>query len=141
MNCKVNCKSASITGVVLIVIYFLMNFLTHGVILKNIYMQNASIWRPESEIQSLMYLMLIGEAIFAFFYAMIVAAGYDNTKPGLGQGVRFGLLMACMIAPFSALVWYVILPIPGELALYWFIADFVAMMVLGVAAGLIYKAK
>ncbi len=141
MNCKINCKSASITGIVLIFIYALINFLTHGVVLKDIYMQTASVWRPDTEMQSLICLMLIGQAIFAFFFAIIFAGGYDDKQPGLGQGLRFGLMMACLIAPFSALSWFVILPIPATLAVYWFIADFAAMLVLGTVAGLIYKAK
>lgn len=141
MNCKVNCKSACITAVALIIIYVLLNVLIHGVMLKDMYMQTASIWRPETEMNSLMCYMLIGEAIFAFFFAMIFAAGYDANKGGLGQGMRFGFLMACLIAPSMALCWYTILPIPVMLAVYWFIADFVCMIVLGAAAGLIYKSN
>lgn len=141
MTCKINCKRACVTGVALAVIYVLLNFLIHGVLLKETYMQTASVWRPEAEMQSLICFMLIGEAIFAFFYSIIFAVGYDASKPGLGQGFRFGLLMGCLVAPFSALSWYTILPIPATLAVYWFCADFVGMLVLGVAAGLIYKAE
>lgn len=141
MFCKMNCKSVLITGAVLAVIYVLLNALIHGVLLNDIYMQNASVWRPESEMKSLFCFLLFGEGIFAFFYAMIFAAGYDASLPGLGQGLRFGLLMALLVAPFSALSWYTILPIPAALAVYWFIADFVAMLILGAAAGLLYKSK
>jgi hypothetical protein len=134
-----NVKRMLITGMILTVLFILMQFLVHGVMLNDIYMQTASIWRPETEMQSLIYMMFIGETIFAFFFAIIFAAGYDASKPGLGQGLRFGLLIACLLAPFSSLSWYVILPIPATLAQYWFMSDFVVMTLLGVAAGLIYK--
>jgi len=136
-----NVQRAVVTGIVLIILFAAIEFVVHGVMLHDMYMQTASVWRTEGQMKELMYMMLIGEAIFAFFFAVIFAVGYDTSKPASGQGFRFGLLMACLIAPFSALSWYVILPIPGILAVYWFIADFITMIVLGIVAGLIYKAR
>lgn len=136
-----NLQRALITGIFLSIIFVFAEFLVHGVMLNDIYMQTSSIWRPETEMKQLIYLMIIAEVLFAFFYAIVFAAGYAVNKSARGQGLRFGLLMACLLAPFSALSWYVILPIPGILAVYWFIADFIVMVVLGIAAGLIYKPK
>lgn len=136
-----NLKSTLITGVAVTVLFILLEFVVHGYMLKDMYMQTASIWRPEADMQSLVHLMLIGEVIFTSFFTIIFALGYDARKQGLAQGVRFGLLMACLIAPFSALSWYVILPIPATLAQYWFLADFSIMTLLGTAAGLIYNPR
>lgn len=136
-----NVTRAIITGILLSIMFVFLEFLIHGVMLNDIYMQTASIWRPEAEMMSMMYLMTIGEVLFAFFYAIIFAAGYDVNKPAMGQGFRFGVLMACLIAPFSAMSWYVILPIPAMLAVYWFVADVVVMIALGIAAGLLYKVR
>ena len=136
-----NVKKAIIAGIVLAILFVFLEFLVHGVMLHDIYMQTSSVWRPEAEMMGLMCYMIIGEALFAFFFAIIFAAGYDVKKPASGQGFRFGLLMACLIAPFSALSWYVILPIPAILAVYWFVDDAIVMIVLGVVAGLIYKGR
>lgn len=136
-----NVTRAIITGILLSILFIFLEFLVHGVMLNNIYMQTASVWRPDAEMMSMMYLMTIAEALFAFFYAIIFAVGFDVNKPAAGQGFRFGVLMACLFAPYSALSSYVILPIPAMLAVYWFVADVVVMIVLGIVAGLIYKAR
>ena len=136
-----NVSRAVVTGIVLSILFVFLEYLVHGMILRDIYVQTASLWRPESEMANLMYFMIAGEAIFAFFFAIIFAAGYNVNKPANGQGFRFGLLMACLIAPYYALCWYTILPIPSILAVYWFIANVIMMIVLGIVAGLLYKAR
>jgi hypothetical protein len=138
---SMNVKRAIVAGVVSAILFVVLEFIVHGVMLRNIYMETASIWRPMTEMSDLMYLMTIGQAIFGFFFAIIFAAGYNVNIPASGQGFRFGILMACLFAPFAALSWYVILPIPAILAVYWFVADAVLMLILGIVAGLIYKAR
>lgn len=136
-----NVRSAVITGIVLCVVFLFLQFLIHGVMLHGIYEQTASIWRSQSEMQSMMGIMIVGEIIFAFVFGLIYAAGYDRSKSSSGQGFRFGVLMALLIAPYSALSWFVILPIPVMLAAYWFVADAVTMIILGLVAGALYKAN
>lgn len=84
-------------------------------------------------------LMTLGQFLFAKFFTAIFAKGYETGKNGLGQGLRFGALVGLMLAPMNSLVWYVILPIPAALALYWLAAGFVEMVVLGLVAGAVYK--
>lgn len=134
-----NLKRALLTGFILFIVLFAFEFIVHSVLLKDMYMQTASIWRAESEMQSMMWIMIAVQALFAFTLGIIYAYGYNAGKSGLGQGLRFGFLMAVLLAPYSSLSWYVILPIPGILAIYWLIAGCVKMIVLGITAGLTYK--
>ena len=128
-----------LTGIALIVVYVVLECLVHGDFLKNIYMQTSSVWRPQAEMKQLFWYMLLGEVIFAYMFAVIFAKGYERGKPGLGQGLRYGLLMALLLGPPMGLIWYAVLPIPGMLAVYWALATFVEMLILGLVAGLIYK--
>lgn len=135
-----NLKRLSITCVVLIITFFVLEMVIHGIILSGMYGQTASVWRPENEMMSLMPWMHLGQAIFAIAFGVIYAYGFDpKKKPRVWQGLRYGILMAFLIAPMSSLSWYVILPIPGILASYEFIASVVEMLTLGLVAGLIYK--
>ena len=128
-----------ITGIILSIAYLLMESITHHYIFADIYQQTASIWRPEAEMGQLAWMMMLGNIIFAFMFGIIFAAGYSRGKAALGQGFRFGLLMALLFAPSAGLIWYVVLPIPGILAFGWFVSCFIQMWVLGIIAGLVYK--
>ena len=117
----------------------LLEFIVNGILLQDIYQKYASVWRSESEMQSMMGLMWLGYAIFAVFFTFIYTKGYEPKKPGLEQGLRFGLYVGLAFAPLQSLIWYVVLPIPGTLAFYWFLAGMVEFTAVGALAGLIYK--
>lgn len=135
-----NFKRLGTTCIILIVTFFILEMVIHGVILNGMYEQTASVWRGKDEMMQLMPWMYLGEAIFALTFGVIYAYGFDpKRKPRVWQGLRFGILMAFLIAPMTSLSWYVILPIPGVLASYEFIASVVEMLALGLVAGLVYK--
>ena len=125
--------SVAVFGVILV-----LEFLIHGVLLQGIYQQTASVWRSQAEMQRLMWIFWVGYLVFAPFFALIYAKGYEKGKPGLGQGFRFGLYMGAMLSVVHSYGWYVILPIPLVLACYWFAAIFVESIAAGIAAGLVY---
>ncbi len=134
-----NKKSLTITTAAVFVTFFALEFLIHGGLLAGIYKQTASVWRPEPEMKSLMPFMTAGQFLFSVFFAALFARGYEKGKPGAGQGLRYGLWIAFLFSPMNALAWYVILPIPGMLAVYWFLFGLAEMAVLGWVAGLAYK--
>ena len=140
MKNHVNAGRVVITGVLLIVAYIFLECFVHGYLLKDMYQATAALWRPEMEMQQMMWMMMVAQGIFAFMFAVIYACGYVSNKPRIGQGFRFGLLIALLVAPAMSLSWYVILPIPQILAIYWFVAGFVEMIILGLIAGVTYKA-
>lgn len=132
-------KRIIITGIVLSIVYIILDYVVHGVLLHDIYMQTSSVWRTEDDMSQLSWMMFLAEIIFAFVFAAIYAKGYERGKGGLWQGYRFGLLMGLLLGPAMGLSWYVVLPIPGILAVYWAVAMFVDMIILGMVAGLVYK--
>lgn len=118
---------------------FVLEFIVNGILLRDIYQKHASVWRNEPDMQGMMWLMWLGYAIFAAFFTFIYTKGYEPKKPGVEQGLRFGLYVGLAFAPLHSLTWYVVLPIPGALAFYWFLAGMVEFIALGAIAGLIYK--
>ena len=128
-------------SVAVAVVLFVLEFIIHDVLLQGVYRQTASVWRPEAELESMMWLMWLGYLIFAPFFTLIYAKGYEPRKKGLEQGFRYGVYMAMAMAPMQTLAWYVILPIPGNLAFYWLVAGVVKFVALGITAGLVYRKK
>ena len=134
-----NSKRRLACGVMLGVIFVLLEFLIHGVLLKGVYGQNAPVWRVQDQMKNLFPLMSVGQFLFGVFFGLVYAQGYEPRREPTGQGFRYGLIMAMMLAPMNSLCWYVILPIPWSLCVQWFIAGFVEMVILGFAASVIYK--
>ncbi len=126
------------SGAVFFVI-LIMEFSIHGVLLSGIYQQTASVWRTQAEMQEIMWIMWIGYLVFAPFFVLIYAKGYERGKAGLGQGIRCGLYVGAMLSVMHSFGWYVILPIPLALSFYWFVAILVEFIAAGAAAGLVYR--
>jgi len=128
-------------SVAVFVVMFALEFLIHAVLLQESYQKTAALWRSETEMQSMMWMMWAGYVIFAPFFTYIYIRGYEPKKSGLEQGLRFGLYMGLALAPMQSLGWYTVLPIPGMLAFYWFLAGMVEFVALGATAGLVYNNK
>jgi hypothetical protein len=97
------------------------------------------VWRTEAEMQRMMWVFWAGMLVFAPFFALIYAKGYESGKPGLGQGLRYGLYVGAMLSVMGSFGWYVMLPIPLALAYYWLLAILVEFIAAGVAVGLVYR--
>jgi hypothetical protein len=136
MNAKVlwTCTTTAI-------LYVLLEMALHSGVLSGLYQKTAAVWRPQSEMQSLFPLMLIGQAMFGFFFGLIYTKGHESGKGSLSQGLRFGLWMGLAVGPVMGLLWYVVLPIPRALAVGWGAGAFLQMLLLGAAAGSIYQKK
>lgn len=128
-----------IASVAVFIAFFAVEFVVHGLCLSGIYQETAALWRPEAEMQKMMWLMWLGYLIFSPVWVCIYSKGYEEGKSGLGQGLRFGALMGLMLAPMMALGWYAVLPIPCELAVYWLVAGFIEYLILGAVVGLVWK--
>jgi len=133
-----NTKRWLLASVAVFVVLAALEFLIHGVLLSDLYRQTASVWRSEAEMQKMMWIFWVGMLVFAPFFSLIYAKGYEKGKPGLGQGFRYGLYVAVMLSVMHSFGWYVILPIPSALAFYWFLGTLVEFIAAGVAAGLVY---
>jgi len=133
-----NTKRWLLASAAVVVVIGALEFFIHGVLLQDMYKQTASVWRPEAEMQKMMWVFWAGILVLAPFFALIYVKGYEKGKPGLGQGFRYGLYVGAMLSVMNSFGWYVLLPIPLALAFYWFVAILVEFIVAGIAAGLVY---
>jgi len=134
-----NTKRWLLASVAVLIAIAVMEFVIHGMLLSGLYRQTPSLWRPQAQMQQMAWIFWVGYLVFAPFFALIYVKGHEKGKPGLGQGVRFGLYLGAMLSVMHSFVWYVILPIPFALAFYWFMAIFAEFIVAGAVAGLVYR--
>ncbi len=134
-----NTKRMALASLAVLGVFFIADGVVNTVLLADLYKQTASVWRPESEIASNMWLMWLGTLILAPLFVLIYAKGYEANKPSLSQGVRYGLIVGILIFAPQCLAWYAVLPIPAVLPVWWFVTGMVESVAAGAVTALVYR--
>jgi hypothetical protein len=132
-----NTKKWVITSLVVFVAAQILEFIIHYLILGSAYQATSHLWRPEEEMNQMMWLMWLTGLVWAFLFVYIFAKGYEGR--GIMEGVRFGLIIGVFYSLPMSLGNYVTVPIPFNLALNWFIFGMIEITILGILAALLYK--
>jgi archaellum biogenesis protein FlaJ (TadC family) len=107
-------------------------FLIHSVVLRQDYVDTAGLWRPHEEQVMRAWAMLLAVLIYVVGAVLVYMRGVER-KPWMGQGVRFGILLALVVVVYSSLSAWVILPIPHMLAVKWIVCESALSVVFGLA--------
>jgi hypothetical protein len=134
-----NPKRLAIAIVVCFLGAFATDFLIHGVWLKDDYAASMSLWRPEAEMQKHMLWVFAGELLASIAAVMIWAKGFAE-KGCPRCGAMFGLFMGLFMQA-NTLITYAVQPLPGTLAVKWFIGGVVQGVLLGLLISITYKPK
>jgi len=129
-----NWKKIAIATVALTVVWFVMDFVIHGVLLMNLYKESAHFWRPMEEMNPIIgaACTLVFAFLFTMFYVSVVRP--KNLSTGLKFGIWLGLLWGVSMGGM-----YMFMPIPLMLAIGWFSATLVESVVGGVVVGYLTK--
>ena len=134
---KIDWKKLLIAFVAVYVVGQVMGYLIHQVWLMETYASLASVWRPEAEMASKMWIMFVTAATWSFFFCYVFARGYEGK--GLAEGARYGAIIGLFFGISNAYDGYVIYPIPYSLALKWFLSGLAYCVVQGIVAAALYK--
>ena len=126
-----------IAAVAVFVVGQVCNFLIHAQWLAPTYQALASVWRPQADMQSRMWILSVTGAVFAFFFSYVFARGYEGK--GLAEGARYGAIIGLFFSVPQAYDSYVIYPIPYSLALKWFLSGVAVCVLMGRTAAAVYK--
>ena len=77
---------------------------------------------------------LLGFFVFAYAYAK----GYEGGA-GAVEGLRFGVIVGLLLACFSGVWGYVMMPVSGFFAVAMIVDAIVEMAIFGTVVGLVYK--
>lgn len=118
------------------VVIFATDIVIHHFWLMPDYETTKSIWRPEAEMQTRIHWMFIAQFLGVATFVTVWAKGFAGGS--VGTGVVFGLLMGLFQAIW-VLVNYVLIPMPGDLAIKWFFAGLAQAVIFGIVTSLVYK--
>lgn len=112
------------------------DFLLHGVILKSTYDETSGLWRTQDAMMHRMWLLILAQVIFALAAVLIYQRGVEK-KAWVGQGIRFGILLALVAVIPGGMIEYVVAPIPHRLAFHSALGDSILAILVGlVIAGI-----
>jgi hypothetical protein len=124
-----------------VVVYVVMNvfgFLVHGIWLESTYQPlYGVVFRPEAEFTNMMWMMFVSGLIYIFLFCYIFTKGYEGK--GIGEGVRYGLLIGLFMSVPMALDQYVLYPLTQNLALIWLVTGIINFTIGGAILSAIYK--
>ncbi len=130
-----NVKRFLAGGFAIFVIFQILDFIIHNLILVNVYMSMTNIWRPD--MMSLMWIMYLSSFIFSFLMMFVFIKGYEER--GLMEGVRFGIIICLMTNGIGVFYQYSVYPLPLSLVLQWFGYGLVEFIIAGITASAIYR--
>ncbi len=130
-----NVKRYLLASLAVFVTGFVLEFLINNVILKATYEQLKHLWRPDMD--SLMWLGPIIGVVLSLLLTYIFTKGYEGK--GIMEGVRFGVVMGLFMSFPMALGTYMMIAIPGSLAVEWFIFGMIEYIIYGIVVAAIYK--
>jgi hypothetical protein len=130
-------KTFWIGFIVVYIVWQVIGFVVHGVMLADTYTNMWQVFRPEAEVNSMMWLMFVSSAFYLLLFCYIFTKGYEGK--GIGEGLRFGLLMGLFMSIPMALDQYALYPISSNIAVIWFVSGLLSFMIVGAVFAAIYK--
>jgi hypothetical protein len=128
-------KRILLAVVAVLIAWFIMNSILHGVLLRPTYEATANLWRPMDQMNMplIYFVTLVFSACFVLIYGFLV--GQKSLLSGIKFGVLFGLASGTTMGFGS----YSYMPIPLTLAWSWFFGSWIEAIVAGAIVGAIIK--
>ena len=130
-------KTFWIGYVVVFVLLQVIGYLIHEVMMGDTYEALASIFRPEEQMNEMMWMMMLSGVVVLFLFCWIFTKGYEGG--GIIEGVRYGVLMGVFLGLPTSLDAYVIYPLTQYVATVWFVSAVVSFAIGGAVFAAIYK--
>ncbi len=131
-------KRFVIAWLVIFVVWMAGSFVVHGMLLHADYAKLPTLFRPEADAQQYFPLMLLAHVIMAGAFVWIYARGVE-ARPWLGQGIRFGFVVALLTVVPTYMIYYVVQPMPGMHVVKQIVFDGILLLVLAVVVAFLYR--
>ncbi|MCB4755660.1 MAG: hypothetical protein LHV69_01265 [Elusimicrobia bacterium] len=132
-----NVKRFIVTSVAVFLAFEILDAIIHMGILRKAYEALGPLWRPD--MMSKMWIIHVGSLILAFLFTFIFIKGYENK--GLGEGVRYGIIIGLFANIPYAFYEYAMFPLPLSLCLQWFLYGMIEFVLCGLLAAALYKPR
>ena len=125
-------KQISLATITIFIVWSILGFLVHGILLQPIYEETANLWRSMEETKmGLGYgVSLVSAFGFVLIYTLFVAPKSVSTA------LKFGFIWGIVAGVNAGFATYAYMPIPEPLAWAWYLDLVVGGVVAGWISGL-----
>jgi hypothetical protein len=131
-------KRFVIAWLAIFIVWMVGSFIVHGVLLHDDYAKLPALFRPEAEAQQYFPLMILAHVILAGTFVWVYSRGVE-AKPWLGQGIRFGFVIALLTIVPNYVIYYAVQPMPGVHVVKQIAFDGVLLLALGAVVAYLYR--
>lgn len=124
-------KQFWISGLVMSIATLLAGFVVHAMLLAPDYAALSEVYRNDQESAGYMHWMLLAHVFIGFAMTWIYRQGRTLDAP-IGQGIRFGVAIACVSTIPWFLIYLAVLRIPQELAFKQIAFEVPTILLLGI---------
>jgi hypothetical protein len=134
-------KRFVVAWVVLFVVWMVKDMAVHGMLLNADYKGLPQLFRSEADAQAFFGWMILAHVLLAGALVWIYERGIAPDRSWLGQGVRYGVVVALLTVVPTYLIYYAVQPLPGGLVVKQIVFDAIGLIVLGIVVAWLYRPK
>ena len=127
-----------ISWLVMFILFMAAGFAVHGTLLNADY-EATGLMRSAAEQKDFFVWMILAHVFLAGAFTWIYSRGMEPARSWLGQGLRYGLAVACLTAIPYFLIYYTVQPLPGMLVAKQIVFDTICYMVIGAVLAFLYR--
>ena len=131
-------KKFVLSVVALFVVSMALGFVVHVLLLGGDYAALPNLMRSEAEQAQYFGYMIAAHVLVAIGFTWIYVRGRES-KPWLGQGIRFGLAIAVLSTIPIYLIYHAVSPFPLVLVIKQIVYDTIGMVCMGITVAAINK--
>ena len=128
-----------VAALAVFVLMAVFGWLLNSIVLSELYDITKGVWRDQTSREALYPLLFLNYFVVSFVFVALFVRGYRNK--GWAEGVRYGLVFGLVVAVSSSIEKFVLLEIPVQLSLGWFMGILFEFMIMGLVVALIYRQK
>ena len=130
-------KNLVVSGLAVFAVFQILDFVNHGILLAPLYDATSELWRPDDQMLSNTWIMLLVGLVWAFIFVYIFS--FVRRAAGIGEGIRYGFCIGLFFSLPMAFNTYAVMPVPLELSLGWLAGGVANNVICGAVAALAYK--
>lgn len=130
-------KKFFLAFVLIFVVSMVLGFVTHAWALADEY-EATGLFRLPAEQEGLFPWMLLAHVILSWAFVAVYKRGRED-RPWVGQGIRFGILLALLFPVPLYMIYYTVQPMPEMLVFRQASYETVNMVILGLVVAWVYR--
>lgn len=120
-----------VSGIVIFIAALIIGGIVHAWLLSADYAQLPNLMRTQEDQMNHFHFNIIAHVFIGFAFTWIYRQGREAAVPWLGQGIRFGIAVSCLMTIPFFLIYYAVQPLPGMLVTKQIVFESIGNVVLG----------